>query len=76
MLSHDLVLRDALALAFMVALQEAVDIAYHVVADEGWGVPDSHRAAFETLAAHTVLATGLADDLSAAAGMRPRSPSE
>jgi hypothetical protein len=31
--------------AFMVALQEAIDSAYHVVADEG-GVPDSHRAAF------------------------------
>lgn len=51
-LSHDLVLRDALALAFMVALQETIDIAYHVVADEGWGIPDSHRAAFELLAAH------------------------
>ncbi len=38
-LSHDLVLRDALALAFLVALQEAIDIAYHVVADEGWGFP-------------------------------------
>ena len=32
-----LVLRDALALAFMVAVQEAIDIAYHIVADEGLG---------------------------------------
>lgn len=71
-LSEDLVLRDALALAFMVALQEAVDVAYHVVADEGWGVPDSHRAAFDTLAAHAVIAARLAHELSAAASLRNR----
>lgn len=71
-LAHDLVLRDALALAFMVALQEAIDIAYHVVADEGWGIPDSHRAAFEMLAAHGVLAADLVHEVSAAAAMRNR----
>jgi uncharacterized protein YutE (UPF0331/DUF86 family) len=69
LLSHDLVLRDALALAFMVALQEAIDIAYHLVADEGWGIPDSHRAAFELLAAHGVLAADLVNELSAATAM-------
>jgi uncharacterized protein YutE (UPF0331/DUF86 family) len=46
-LATDLLLRDAMALALMVALQETIDIAYHIVADEGWGVPDSHRAAFD-----------------------------
>lgn len=71
-LTRDLVLRDAIALAFMVALQEAIDIAYHVVADEGWGLPDSHRAAFDSLAAHDVIADHLANELSAAAGMRNR----
>lgn len=71
-LANDHVLRDALALAFMVTLQEAIDIAYHVVADEGWGVPDSHRAAFDLLASHGVLAGTLALDLSAAAAMRDR----
>jgi hypothetical protein len=71
-LSHDLVLRDALALAFMVALQEAIDIAYHVVADEGRGIPDSHRAAFELLAAHGLLAADLVNELSAATAMRNR----
>jgi uncharacterized protein YutE (UPF0331/DUF86 family) len=71
-LAQDLVLRDALALAFMVALQEAIDIAYHVVADEGWGIPDSHRAAFDTLAEHGVIAAPLAIELSAAASMRNR----
>ena len=71
-LSQDHVLRDALALAFMVALQEAIDISYHVVADEGWGVPDSHRAAFDLLAAHRVLPAELAGQLGAAAAMRNR----
>ena len=71
-LSTDLVLRDAMALALMVALQEAIDIAYHIVADEGWGVPDSHRAAFDALAARGVLVPELAARLSAAASMRNR----
>lgn len=43
-----------------------------VVADEGWGIPDSHRAAFDMLAAHGVCAPALATELSAAAGMRKR----
>ncbi len=71
-LSHDLVLRDALALAFMIALQEAIDIAYHIVADEGWGVPDSHRGAFDMLAARGVITQDLAKELSAAASLRNR----
>jgi uncharacterized protein YutE (UPF0331/DUF86 family) len=71
-LSSDLILRDALALSVMVALQEAIDITYHVVADEGWGVPDSHRAAFDLLAAHGIVSTELAARLSGAAAMRNR----
>lgn len=35
-LESDLVVRDALALALLVATPEAVDIAYHVAADSGW----------------------------------------
>jgi uncharacterized protein YutE (UPF0331/DUF86 family) len=71
-LATDLILRDALALALMVALQEAIDIAYHVVADEGWGVPDSHRAAFDMLAAHGVVSEDLARRLSGVASLRNR----
>jgi uncharacterized protein YutE (UPF0331/DUF86 family) len=56
----------------MVALQEAIDIAYHIVADEGWGIPDSHRAAFDLLASRGVLPAALATQLSAAAAMRNR----
>jgi uncharacterized protein YutE (UPF0331/DUF86 family) len=71
-LSTDLVLRDAMALALMVALQEVIDIAYHIVADEGWGVPDSHRAAFDLLAARGVLDRELADRVASAASLRNR----
>jgi uncharacterized protein YutE (UPF0331/DUF86 family) len=71
-LSTDLVLRDAIALALLVAVQESVDIAYHIAADEGWGVPDSHAAAFDLLAAHGVLDEELARDLSGIARVRNR----
>jgi uncharacterized protein YutE (UPF0331/DUF86 family) len=50
----------------------AIDIAYHIVADEGWGIPDSHRAAFDMLAVHGVCAPVLTTELSAAAAMRNR----
>ena len=30
-------IQDALALSLLVAIQEAVDIAFHIAADEGWG---------------------------------------
>ena len=68
----DLVLRDAMALALLIALQEAIDIAYHVVSDEGWGVPDSHAAAFDLLAEHAVIHPELASNLSSAARVRNR----
>jgi uncharacterized protein YutE (UPF0331/DUF86 family) len=71
-LSTDLVLRDALALALLVAAQEAVDIAYHVAADEAWGVPDSHAAAFRLLAEHGVISSELAVTLSGVARVRNR----
>lgn len=71
-LDHDLILRDAMALALLVALQEAIDIAYHLAADEGWGVPDSYSGAFELLANHGVLNAELAQRMSLAARMRNR----
>jgi uncharacterized protein YutE (UPF0331/DUF86 family) len=71
-LSTDLVLRDALALALMVALQEGIDIAYHIAADEGWGMPDSQRAAFDLLATHGVLEPELAQRVAAGASLRNR----
>jgi uncharacterized protein YutE (UPF0331/DUF86 family) len=71
-LTRDLVLCDALALAFLVAVQECVDIAYHVAAEERWGVPDSHAAAFELLADHGVLDRELVTALTGTARVRNR----
>ena len=71
-LATDLVLRDAIALALMVALQEAIDVAYHIVADEGWGVPDSYAGAFDSLAAHGVIDRELALRVSSSARLRNR----
>ncbi len=49
-----------------------MDIAYHITADEGWGVPDSYAAAFAMLADHAVIDRDLAQHLSAIARVRNR----
>ena len=71
-LETNALLRDAMALALLVAVQEAIDIAFHIAADEGWGVPDSHAAAFDLLAAHDVIAQELAGRVTMVARVRNR----
>jgi uncharacterized protein YutE (UPF0331/DUF86 family) len=71
-LRGDVDLQDALALSLLVAIQEAVDIAFHITADEGWGVPSSYGEGFEVLARHGVIEVGLAKELAAASGLRNR----
>jgi len=66
------VVRDALAMAFLVAVQQVVDVAYHIVADEGWGVPASHGEAFADLADHDVIAGETARRLRLVAQVRNR----
>jgi len=72
LLQSDVDLQDALALSLLVAIQEAVDIALHVAADEGWGVAASYAEAFEMLAAHGVIDAGHARELGATAAVRNR----
>jgi uncharacterized protein YutE (UPF0331/DUF86 family) len=64
--------QDALALSLLVAIQEAVDLAFHIVADEGWGVPSSYAESFEMLARHGVIDASLAGEMAAASGLRNR----
>lgn len=71
-MERDIDRRDALALALLVAVQESIDVAYHVAADEGWGLPDSHAAAFAFLASHGVVTPDLAAELSGVARVRNR----
>jgi uncharacterized protein YutE (UPF0331/DUF86 family) len=71
-LRADAVLLDALALSVLVAVQEAIDVAFHICTDEGWGVPASYGESFELLAARGVLDTALARAMTLAAALSNR----
>jgi len=64
--------QDAIALSFLVAVQEANDIALHLAADEGWGLPTSYADAFDLLARNHVLTPEHARELAAVASVRNR----
>jgi len=64
--------QDALAMSLLVAIQEASDIALHIAADEGWGVPSSYADGFTLLAARGVLDPMLGQQLARMAGLRSR----
>ena len=68
----DVDVQDALALSFLVAVQEANDVAMHIAADEGWGLPGSYAEAFEILARHDVITLDHARRLGAVAAVRNR----
>ena len=53
-----------------VAVEACMDVAYHVVASEGWTPPESGRAAFASLAAHGKMSLDLAARLGSAAALR------
>jgi uncharacterized protein YutE (UPF0331/DUF86 family) len=64
--------QDALAMSVLVVVQESLDLAFHVVTGEGWGLPASYAESFEILAQRGVLDAQLADALAAAARLRNR----
>lgn len=72
LLRTDVDRQDALAMSVLVAIQEAIDVAFHIVADERWGVPSSYADGFELLARHAVIDPGLADQLARVVGVRHR----
>lgn len=51
-------------------LQECLDLACHLAADENWGVPDRYRDAFTLLGSHGVTEPDLTSFLEDAAGFR------
>jgi uncharacterized protein YutE (UPF0331/DUF86 family) len=71
-LRRDALLRDGLALSVLVAVQEAVDVAFHIATDEGWGVPASYAESFDLLAKHGVLDSDVTRAMTAASGLRNR----
>ena len=68
----DVDIQDMLALSVLVAIQEAVDIAFHIIADEQWGAPASYAEGFELLARHGIIDVHLADALARGVGLRNR----
>jgi uncharacterized protein YutE (UPF0331/DUF86 family) len=67
---QDRTAREVVTLNLFVALQEAIAVAMHWLADEGWAVPQSYAEAFTILADRKVLDRDLALRLRAAAGLR------
>jgi len=64
--------QDALSMSLLVAVQEAVDVAFHVSTDEGWGVPASYAESFEILARNGVLTDRLAKTMTSTSALRNR----
>ncbi len=67
---HDRTTREVVVLNMFVAIQTAVDLATHWLADAGWDVPTTYGELFTSLADHGVLERPLASRLAAASGLR------
>jgi len=69
-LAADAILRAAVERWLQVAIEACVDLASHVIADEGWTPPGTGREAFLVLAGHGRLPLDLAERLGSAVGLR------
>ncbi len=59
-------------MSLLVAIQEATDIAFHIVADESWGVPSSYAGSYVILSQRGVIDSALADAMSRLVAIRNR----
>lgn len=71
-LKDDVDLQDALAMSLVVCVQAALDVALHIAADEGFGVPATYSAAFHLLSERGILTSATSKQLSAMAALRNR----
>ena len=62
--------KDLASFNLFLAIQECIDLASHVVADEDWGPVDDAASAFDLLAGHRVIDRGLAEEMRRAVGLR------
>jgi uncharacterized protein YutE (UPF0331/DUF86 family) len=62
--------QDSIILNLQRACEAAIALAMHWVAENGWGVPNSSREAFDFLAEHGAIETVLASRLKAMVGFR------
>jgi uncharacterized protein YutE (UPF0331/DUF86 family) len=63
---------DLMAFRLLLAVQNAIDLALHLVASRGESVPGSYREAFEILARARALDPALASQLAETAALRNR----
>lgn len=61
---------DLVSFNLMLAVQACLDLASHVISDEGWPPAATHAEAFSRLHENGVLSKETADTLSKAAGLR------
>ncbi len=69
-LAADTVLRAAVERWLQLAIEACLDVATHVIADEGWTPPASGRDAFLVLAGHARIPLPLGQRLGDAVGLR------
>jgi len=62
--------QDSIILNIQRACEAAIALAMHLVAERGWGVPNSSREAFDLLVEHDALESTLANRLKAMVGFR------
>jgi uncharacterized protein YutE (UPF0331/DUF86 family) len=71
-LRDDAKARDLAAFYLFLAVQEAIDMAAHWVADAGWTPPDDVGSTFDVLVAHAAIERPLADEMRAIVRVRNR----
>lgn len=62
--------RNMVLHALLISIQSAVDIANHIIAEEGFRKPSTYREAFEILYEENLISKNLSENLSDLAGFR------
>lgn len=62
--------QDIIIYNLQLAIQGAIDIASHIVSDEGWGVPNTLSGLYDILKEHKVIGEKLADTMKRMVGFR------
>lgn len=65
-------IQDILLFNLTQAIQNCIDIAAHIVSDEGWGVPGTQSEMFDILAEQGVISRELGERLITVVGFRNR----
>ncbi|MGH3097568.1 MAG: type VII toxin-antitoxin system HepT family RNase toxin [Streptosporangiales bacterium] len=69
-LTKDTTTLDALKYRFVTAIEGCVRVAQHLLASEGWAIPETNADAFRQLAKHDVLDAQVAESMARAVGFR------